>query len=275
VRLGKIRHVSEAARGVLRPAEIGRAFSLAVGPPPADLAAAIDRHWIVRWDLRGRDPHRSEVLTHPAVHLVLEPHGAFVYGVRRTLDVHLLSGRGYAVGTMFLPGGFAAFTERPIDELTDRVLELEEIFGDDGARLAEAAAALEDPREALAPLHDLLRARRRPVAPAARLVAAAVAQMREAAPGTLVSDIAARQAVSVRTLQRLFARYVGVGPKWVLQRYRLHEALEQLAGRPRPDYSRLAVDLGYFDHAHFIRDFRAVAGRSPAEYERELTGTAA
>ncbi len=250
-------------------------FSLELRPPPSDLGEAIDRHWIVRWDLRGHRAHRTEVLTHPAVHLVFEPHGAFVYGVRRSLDVRMLSGRGYAVGTKFLPGGFAGFTDRPIDELTDRVLDLEEVFGADGARLARAAAELEEPSEALEPMHDLLRAHRRPVAAEARLVAAAVARMREAPPGTLVSEIAARECVSARSLQRLFARYVGASPKWVLQRYRLHEALEQLAGQDRPDWSRLALDLGYFDHAHFIRDFRAVAGRSPTEYERELTATAA
>lgn len=267
--------MSGGSRGVLRPADIGRAFSLALSRPPADLAGAIDRHWVVRWDLRGRDPHRTEVLTHPSVHLVFEPHGAFVYGVRRTLDVRTLSGRGYAIGTKFLPGGFAAFTERPIDELTDRVLELGEVFGAEGDRLAQAATELEDPRAALEPMYDLLREHRRPVAREAQLVAAAVARMREAPPGTLVSDIAADRSVSVRTLQRLFARYVGVSPKWVLQRYRLHEALERLAGQARPDWSRLALDLGYFDHAHFIRDFRAVAGRSPTEYERELTATAA
>lgn len=220
-------------RGILRPGEIGRAFSLERRPPPVDLADAIDRHWIVRWDLDGRDSHRTEVLTHPAVHLVFEPHGAFVYGVRRTLDVRTLSGRGYAIGTKFLPGGFAGFT-------------------------------------ALNRMYGLLRELRRPIGPEALLVAAAVAQMRGAPPDTRVSDVAARQAVSVRTLQRLFARYVGVGSKWVLQRYRVHEALEQLSTQGRPDWSRLALDLGYFDQAHFIRDFRAVAGRSPAEYEREL-----
>ena len=261
-------------RGVLRPGEIGRVFSLALRQPPVDLGGAIDYHWIVRWDLRGRDPHRNEVLTHPAVHLVFEPHGAFVYGVHRTRYVRTLSGRGYAIGTKFLPGGFAAFTDRPMSELTDRVLGLGEIFGGAGVALDNAAKQMQEPLAALEPMYGVLRTHRQPLAREAELVAHAVAQMREASPGTLVSDIAAEQSVSVRTLQRLFARYVGVSPKWVLQRYRLHEALEQLASQDRPDWSRLALDLGYFDHAHFIRDFRAVAGRSPTEYERELTAAA-
>lgn len=262
-------------RGVLRPDEIGRAFSLTLRPAPADLADVIDRLWIVAWDLRDRAPYRSEVLTHPAVHLVFEPHGAFIYGVRRTRYVRTLSGEGYAVGTKFLPGGFAAFIDRPIEQLTDRVLGLHEVFGSECVQLAHPDHGLKDPRLTIEPMYDLLRNHRQPVTPAAQLVAAAVMQMRHAAPGTRVSDIAALLSVSVRSLQRLFARYVGVSPKWVLQRYRLHDALEQLAGQARPDWSRLALDLGYFDHAHFIRDFRAVAGRSPTEYERELTATAA
>lgn len=73
----------------------------------------------------------------------------------------------------------------------------------------------------------------------------------------------------MRTLQRLFRRHVGVGPKWVLQRYRLHEAIEQLADRREVDWSRFAVDHGYFDQAHFIADFRAVVGRSPSQYEMQ------
>jgi AraC-like DNA-binding protein len=69
---------------------------------------------------------------------------------------------------------------------------------------------------------------------------------------------------SPRSLQRLFREYVGVSPKWVLQRLRLHEAAERmLEGR---DWAALALDLGYFDQAHFIHDFKAVTGRSPGEY---------
>lgn len=263
------------ARGVLQPAQIGQAFSLERRPPPEDLADCVDRHWLVGWDLRGRPSYRSEVLTHPAVHVVFEPHGCFVYGVRRKLDVRILSGTGFAIGTKFLPSGFSAFTERPLNELTDSVLPVATVFGPEAAELGEAGTGLDDPDEVLAPLIRLLRERRREPGADAELVNVTVADMKEATPGLQVSDIARRHAVSVRTLQRLFARHVGVGPKWVLQRYRLHGALEALGGAERPDLTRLALDLGYFDHAHFIRDFRAVAGRTPTQYEREQRARAA
>lgn len=81
-----------------------------------------------------------------------------------------------------------------------------------------------------------------------------------------VEDLAERLAVSVRTLQRLFRERVGVTPKWMLGRYRLHEAAERIAGGDVTDWAALALDLGYFDQAHFIRDFGAVVGRTPADY---------
>jgi AraC-like DNA-binding protein len=51
----------------------------------------------------------------------------------------------------------------------------------------------------------------------------------------------------------------------VLRRLRLQEAAERMADGAG-DWAALAVDLGYFDQAHFINDFRRVVGRSPAEY---------
>ena len=263
-------------RGILRPAAVDRRFGLERRPPPEDLAQVVDSHWIVSWDLRGRADHRSEVLAHPAVHLVFEPHGAAVFGVHRGRYVRTLSGRGWAVGTKFLPGGFASFVDRPAYALTDTVVGLGELFGADGERLAREAAGHAEPHAKLEPLHAFLRARLPDEAdPRAAIVDAAVEDMRTAPPGTGVADVAARHGVSTRTLQRLFRRYVGVGPKWVLQRYRLHEAIERLDRREGTDWTRLALELGYFDHAHFIADFRAVVGRSPSQYDAEAAAMAA
>jgi AraC-like DNA-binding protein len=73
-----------------------------------------------------------------------------------------------------------------------------------------------------------------------------------------------------RTLQRLFSQYVGVSPKWVIMRYRLQEAAEQLAGGAVASWPKLALDLGYFDQAHFIKDFKLIVGQTPMEYARNL-----
>ncbi len=81
-----------------------------------------------------------------------------------------------------------------------------------------------------------------------------------------VSDLAARAGVKPRGLERLFRTYVGVPPKWVIRRFRVHEAAERIKSGAPSDWSALACELGYFDQAHFIRDFKAQVGRTPADY---------
>ena len=64
----------------------------------------------------------------------------------------------------------------------------------------------------------------------------------------------------------------GVSPTWVIQRYRLHEAADQLAAGATVGQSALALDLGYSDQAHFAGDFKAVVGVSPAAYAKRARG---
>ncbi len=83
-----------------------------------------------------------------------------------------------------------------------------------------------------------------------------------------VEDVADAMGIDVRALQRRFRRYVGVTPKWVIQRYRLHEAAEQLRSEYPPALAALAAELGYADQAHFAREFKAAVGRTPGELAR-------
>ncbi|HJU40524.1 MAG TPA: helix-turn-helix domain-containing protein, partial [Tahibacter sp.] len=73
-------------------------------------------------------------------------------------------------------------------------------------------------------------------------------------------------------LQRLFGDYVGASPKWVINRYRLHEAVERLAAGDAVDWADLALELGYFDQAHFNRDFKRLVGRAPGAFARAERG---
>jgi AraC-like DNA-binding protein len=60
--------------------------------------------------------------------------------------------------------------------------------------------------------------------------------------------------------------YVSVGPKWIINRYRMHEAVARAQASQPVAWAALAQELGYFDQAHFIADFRRLIGRTPADY---------
>lgn len=87
---------------------------------------------------------------------------------------------------------------------------------------------------------------------------------------TKVEDIVQEFDMNKRTLQRLFNRYVGVSPKWVIKRYRLQEVVELMEKGAVSNWPKLAQDMGYYDQAHFIKDFKAMIGKSPEEYVREM-----
>jgi AraC-like DNA-binding protein len=80
--------------------------------------------------------------------------------------------------------------------------------------------------------------------------------------------VAVLGSMSTRSLQRLFAGYVGLSPKAVLARYRLQDAAATIDAGGVGDLAGLAASLGWFDQAHFSRDFRAVTGTTPSAYLR-------
>jgi AraC-like DNA-binding protein len=148
-------------------------------------------------------------------------------------------------------------------------------FGRDGDALERAVTASEDDREQIALVEAFLRERLPPPDENVATVTRITRLLLDDPSVQRVEDLTARLGISARTLQRLFRRYVGVGPKWVLQRYRLHEAAERIADGRCSDWAALALELGYFDQAHFIKDFKALVGHSPAEYAAEVAAVAA
>jgi AraC-like DNA-binding protein len=84
-----------------------------------------------------------------------------------------------------------------------------------------------------------------------------------------VEQAADRLGLSVRAVQRLAVRYVGVPPLTVIRRYRLQEAAQRLREEPGTTITQVAADLGYADHAHLTADFRQVLGRTPRDYRQD------
>lgn len=232
--------------------------------PGPDLAPFVERYWAVTWDLRGQAPYRQLVVGYPNVHLTFVDGVARVHGVARGHVVRELAGLGRVFGVAFRPGCFRPFLRSPVSGLTDRSVRAGDLLGPDVPEAAMTAATDEAGMRRV--VERFLGAHLPVRDPLAEEVADIVARV-AAEPGiTRVDDLATSLGTGVRRLQRLFADYVGVGPKWVIRRYRVHEITEQMAAGWRIDWARLAAELGYADQAHLSRDVTAMVGESPTQY---------
>ncbi|HEY0639628.1 MAG TPA: helix-turn-helix domain-containing protein [Pseudonocardiaceae bacterium] len=220
--------------------------------PSPDLAGYVERYWVVSWHYE--EPYRQLIVPYPNVHLTFRHDGVFVHGVAGRRQIRVLEGRGGVLGVAFRPGRFRPFLGAPVASVTNRVLDAAEVFP--GLPRDPDVAAVE----------EYLRARLPEPDPRSEEAGAIVDRI-AAEPGiTRVDALAAELGTTVRRLQRVFAEHVGIGPKWVIRRYRLREVTNTLESGGGVDWAGLAADLGYADQAHFTRDFRAMFGEAPTQY---------
>ena len=257
-------------RGILQPERSAEKFQLTRHAPAPALADFIERYWIIYWDLRGTAPYTTETLPQPYANLVFEPHQARVYGVASQKYTKQLTGQGKVFGIKFKPGALLPLYNRPLATLTDRSLPAATFFGATAEQTGQHILAADEPAAMCELANALMLAHQPALDDQTRRAAAMVDRIMHDRTIGNVSQVAQAFAVSRRTLQRIFHTYIGVSPKWVITRYRLHEAAEQLAATPKTRLATVAQELGYFDQAHFVKEFKAAIGLSPSEYLRRL-----
>jgi AraC-like DNA-binding protein len=267
-------NVHQSDKGILK-AEAGmQKFSLMRYQPAEDLALYIEQYWVVRWDLRGQAPYRQVILSYPNVNLSFEKENnkifTGIYGVPQKTFARLLQDQGVVLGVKFRPGGFYPFWKQPVSLLTGQTLGIRDVLGIDVKDMEEQIFAMESDEEMVGLVERFLLERHPDKDNNVTLVNRIVQSAIENREIIKVEDMVSLFGINKRTLQRLFSRYVGVSPKWVIQRYRLQEAAELMEKGSVTDWAKLSQDLGYYDQAHFIKDFKAMLGRSPEEYVKEI-----
>ncbi len=242
-------------------------------PAVADL---VRRFWVPVWSLPEGEVSVQRVLQFPVCQLVVAPDYARLVGPRVGMSTRELTGSGWAFGAMLQPAAGALLLGGSMRTLVDRDVDLVDVAALDGGALtadcrrvlasdpSDVAAQRAAARLVEASLSVLL-----PVDEEGLLVNALVSWVEEQPDVARVGELCDRFAMTERSLQRLCARRVGLSPKWLIQRRRLHEAAGRLASPDRPGLTDLAATLGYADQAHFARDFRAVTGLTPGEYAAE------
>ena len=256
--------MAELPAVVLRAAAGDRPFRLDRRAPAPDLADVVGQFWSVEWSLPAGTHHDQAVVSHPCGHLTVEDDGAWLHGVVTRRFERRLEGSGRAISARLRPAGLSALTAVPPARLTDTRLPLSEVVPD-APDLAKVYVA-ESQAAGMEALEDWFR-RLGPTRPrGAELVDDAVDLVAARTDLTRVDALATELGVTQRTLQRRFGRHLGVGPKWVLHRCRIQDALGVIESGGEVDWAGLAADLGFADQSHFTNAFTALVGVPPGAY---------
>jgi AraC-like DNA-binding protein len=197
--------------------------------------------------------------------------GAILSGVSTRYGIIDTAEQECVAGVCFRPGGTAPFFAIPARLLTDSGVPLEFAW-DRGraARLREQLLAAATPPARLDALENaMLDAwRDSAVDPAIAFALRTFAERPQAAKIDAVAD---EIGLSSKRLAERFKAAVGLPPKRYCRLLRFQRALSSAERGRQVDWTRIAVDCGYFDQAHFIHDFRSFAGITPTGYDAGRT----
>ncbi|MGO4588109.1 helix-turn-helix domain-containing protein [Paenarthrobacter sp. 2TAF44] len=261
-------------KGILYPARLPTFNRLAA---PESVAHLVQWFWIPEWDIEPGRTSRQHLIAYPASNLVVQLDDVVFSGPTTRAAYRDLNDHGWAVGALLRPAAVPVFTENP-GSLRDAevVLPLEDLHRsvaramnaaaqamnapDGGARRERAVDAFVSWLDSLdyVPSEDALLANR---------IMDTIASDPEV---VRIEDVAARLAVSGRTLQRIATKYIGLTPSVLIRRRRLQDAAERARLDPSSDLADIAAELGYADHAHLTNDFQKYLGFTPSTYRRAV-----
>ncbi|MGH6891882.1 MAG: helix-turn-helix domain-containing protein [Dongiaceae bacterium] len=198
-------------------------------------------------------------------------HRSFLAGLH---DVHVFTEyagdqRGFQVNFTLL--GAYRFLNVTMSDIANRCISLGDLVGESEAeRLADA---LQDESEWPARfelMDDFLMARLARGRPMSPDVAWALKNLQASHGARSIGALSRDLACSRKTLIQRFHAQVGLSPKAVANILRFEFAVERIRSADEQSWADLAVDCGYYDQAHFNRDFRRYSGRTPREFRAAL-----
>jgi AraC-like DNA-binding protein len=192
---------------------------------------------------------------------------AVVTGAQSRYFVLETSQQSAVVGVYFRPGGAFPFLGLPLSEIMDGHVGLEDIWGQHAFELREQLQEAKTSLTLFDVLENALLKRLREPTATYLAVVDAVAQISAGPSLSRVRQISDSMGYNPKRFIRLFHDAVGLTPKLFCRVQRFQMLLDGIVGGGHIEWSRAALDCGYCDQSHMIRDFRAFSGLTPMAYQ--------
>lgn len=198
-----------------------------------------------------------------------QTHGAVLAGPRSRSTVIDTREQRCLVRVDFKVAGASAFFRLPLGEIGDQFIELDQVWGRDGAVLRERLLEARTPNAKLQTLEAVLLEQ---LASSQQPDPAMCAGACALEAGVSVAQVTSRLGLLPKTFVRRFRRHMGLAPKQFSRVRRLQRVLQSIGAPGSVDWAALAIDHGYTDQAHLIHDFRALTGVTPSAYRPSPAG---
>jgi AraC-like DNA-binding protein len=226
-----------------------------LGPPPVLVP------WLAcTWERETEAGPPVRVLPDGCIDIVwIEGHGTQVVGPNTAAFAVSLPTGTRVAGARLRPGAAPSLLGVRAESLRDARIGVDEVWADDGRRLAARLDESSDPATAIV---SWLTGRAVRAKWPDQLLSEAIAALSR--PAVAIEGLADELGLSERQLRRRVSAAVGYGPKRLHRVLRLQRALHAGRAGGGGDLGRVALDAGYADQAHFTNDCRALAGVPPS-----------
>ena len=196
---------------------------------------------------------------------ILQPQ-AFVIGqLTETLEIQP-SGRTDIFSTRFHPGGFKPFCTFPIREMNNRAVPLGEIWKKEGDKLQSEMFDATILEQKIQIVESFLLRHLSSRSVVDHVIHDTITTIVSAHGQLPVHQLASEQHINRRSLERRFASEVGLSPKQLSKVVRLQATVNDLFNQKFDKLTDLTYHHGYYDQAHFIRDFKEFTGLTPKKF---------
>lgn len=197
--------------------------------------------------------------------------GSVIVGAHSEFFVIDTAEQHHVAGVHFKPGGAFPFFDPPASELRNMQVSLEDLWGSLAGELRERLLAAPTPEGKFRILEQTLLARVAETLQRHPAVAYALHEFHGLPHTRTIADVTGQIGLSAKRFIQVFSGEVGLTPKLFCRVQRFQRVLRRIGtGRP-VEWAAVAADCGYFDQAHFIRDFRAFSGMNPSAYITQRT----
>lgn len=198
---------------------------------------------------------------------IIQPKCFVIGQLTRPLEIEP-TGKTGIFSVRFHPNGFFPFATIPVREMENTAVSLEKIFGKKGRAIEEKILNANSTFERIKLIESFLLNQLRDIKTVDRIVKSTVETILTANGQLKVDELSKLTNINRRQLVRRFYSTIGLSPKQLSKTIRLQATLKILLNKQFTSLTSLAYESGYYDQAHFIKDFKEFTGFTPKEFYR-------